>query len=164
MVFFFFFFETNFIGFLYYTVINCHHGSFFQLGLPLFLDFHICMTLSWDWNDFCHAGYLFLFFSFCFLFVTTDDVCKGVVCGKGTCKPSNQSAFFLFECECDPGWKQANFGLAENFKFLPCVVPNCKSSLSQIQMDYVCVNIWLQSLTLQKNLLMNCFVFVLLNE
>ncbi|XP_050240677.1 uncharacterized protein LOC126689503 isoform X5 [Quercus robur] len=62
-----------------------------------------------------------------------DDVCKGVVCGKGTCKPSNQSAFFLFECECDPGWKQANFGLAENFKFLPCVVPNCT-------INYSCMN------------------------
>ncbi|KAK7818229.1 hypothetical protein CFP56_041627 [Quercus suber] len=52
-----------------------------------------------------------------------DDVCKEVVCGKGTCKPSNQSAFLLFECECYPGWKQANFGLADN-KFLPCVVPD----------------------------------------
>ncbi|KAK7818231.1 hypothetical protein CFP56_041623 [Quercus suber] len=63
----------------------------------------------------------------------SDDVCKEVVCGKGTCKPSNQSAFFLFECECDPGWKQANFGLAQNFKFLPCVVPNCT-------INYSCMN------------------------
>ena len=77
--------------------------------------------------------------SFSFLFVTTDDVCKEVVCGKGTCKPSNQSAFFLFECECDPGWKQANFGLAENFKFLPCVVPDCKSSLFPSNPNGLCV-------------------------
>ncbi|KAM3707183.1 hypothetical protein ACB098_02G004900 [Castanea mollissima] len=63
----------------------------------------------------------------------SDDVCKEVVCGKGTCKPSNQSAFFLFECECDPGWKQDYFGLAENFKFLPCVVPDCT-------INYSCMN------------------------
>ncbi|XP_075655753.1 uncharacterized protein LOC142625891 isoform X2 [Castanea sativa] len=63
----------------------------------------------------------------------SDDVCKEVVCGKGTCKPSNQSAFFLFECECDPGWKQDNFGLAENFKFLPCLVPDCT-------INYSCMN------------------------
>lgn len=62
-----------------------------------------------------------------------DDVCKEVVCGKGTCKPSNQSALFLFECECNPGWKQANYGPAENFKFLPCVVPNCT-------INYSCMN------------------------
>nr|XP_023900478.1 slit homolog 2 protein-like isoform X1 [Quercus suber] len=61
-----------------------------------------------------------------------DDVCKEVVCGKGTCKPSNQSAFLLFECECYPGWKQANFGLADN-KFLPCVVPDCT-------INYSCMN------------------------
>ncbi|KAL4642293.1 hypothetical protein ACB092_02G005200 [Castanea dentata] len=61
-----------------------------------------------------------------------DDVCKEVVCGKGTCKPSNQTAFSLFECECYPGWKQANFGLADN-KFLPCVVPDCT-------VNYSCMN------------------------
>nr|POE50571.1 hypothetical protein CFP56_00034 [Quercus suber] len=69
----------------------------------------------------------------CDLLKNENDVCKEVVCGKGTCKPSNQSAFFLFECECDPGWKQANFGLAQNFKFLPCVVPNCT-------INYSCMN------------------------
>ncbi|KAM3707182.1 hypothetical protein ACJW31_02G004600 [Castanea mollissima] len=61
-----------------------------------------------------------------------DDVCKEVACGKGTCKPSNQSAL-LFECECNPGWRQANYGPAENFKFLPCVVPNCT-------VNYSCMN------------------------
>ena len=80
-----------------------------------------------------------LIFFFSFLFVTTDDVCKEVVCGKGTCKPSNQSAFLLFECECYPGWKQANFGLADN-KFLPCVVPDCKSSLSFSKSKWLCVS------------------------
>ncbi|KAK7818227.1 slit like protein 2 protein [Quercus suber] len=62
-----------------------------------------------------------------------DELCKDVVCGKGTCKPSNQSAFFLFECECYPGWKQASFGPAEKFKFLPCVVPDCT-------INYSCMN------------------------
>ncbi|KAL7209780.1 hypothetical protein ACSBR1_031359 [Camellia fascicularis] len=31
-----------------------------------------------------------------------DAVCKGVECGKGTCKPAANSTF-LFECQCDPG-------------------------------------------------------------
>ncbi|XP_023900477.2 uncharacterized protein LOC112012314, partial [Quercus suber] len=66
-------------------------------------------------------------------FSDDDELCKDVVCGKGTCKPSNQSAFFLFECECYPGWKQASFGPAEKFKFLPCVVPDCT-------INYSCMN------------------------
>ncbi|POO02102.1 neurogenic locus notch-like protein [Trema orientale] len=53
-----------------------------------------------------------------------DDVCKEVECGKGTCKPSSDSALF-FECECQPGWKQTASGQADNLKFLPCVIPNC---------------------------------------
>ncbi|XP_073224183.1 uncharacterized protein [Cicer arietinum] len=53
-----------------------------------------------------------------------DDVCNGVDCGKGTCKPSENSTF-PFECECDQGWKQTldsnNDG---DMKFLPCIIPN----------------------------------------
>ncbi|KAK7243113.1 hypothetical protein RIF29_37899 [Crotalaria pallida] len=60
-----------------------------------------------------------------------DDVCKEVECGKGTCKPSNNSTF-LFECECDPGWKQALASGDEGgyLKFLPCIVPNCTLNYS----------------------------------
>nr|KYP73555.1 hypothetical protein KK1_006185 [Cajanus cajan] len=58
-----------------------------------------------------------------------DNVCKEVECGKGTCKPSNNSSFF-FECECDPGWKQA-LSNETDLKFLPCIVPNCT-------LDYSC--------------------------
>lgn len=81
----------------------------------------------------------------CFFFailVTTDNVCKEVECGKGTCKASSNSTLF-FECECDPGWKQARSDDDDDLKFLPCVVPNCKAYplsplfLMQIQVDYV---------------------------
>lgn len=57
----------------------------------------------------------------------SDDVCKEVECGKGTCKPSKNSTF-LFECECHQGWKQSlsNDDDESSLKFLPCIVPNCK--------------------------------------
>ncbi|XP_052190423.1 uncharacterized protein LOC127800060 [Diospyros lotus] len=53
-----------------------------------------------------------------------DDVCKEVECGKGTCK-SSQNSTFLFECQCDPGWKQTLSHHDNGLKFLPCVIPNC---------------------------------------
>ncbi|KAL2324434.1 hypothetical protein Fmac_023492 [Flemingia macrophylla] len=53
-----------------------------------------------------------------------DDVCKAVQCGKGTCKPSKNSTL-MFECDCDPGWKQHLSANDGGFKFLPCIVPNC---------------------------------------
>ncbi|KAM7258028.1 hypothetical protein ACFE04_013769 [Oxalis oulophora] len=49
-----------------------------------------------------------------------DDVCKEVNCGKGKCEP-NKNSSFLFECQCEEGWKQ----FYSDFKFLPCIVPNC---------------------------------------
>ncbi|MED6119881.1 hypothetical protein PIB30_015831 [Stylosanthes scabra] len=59
-----------------------------------------------------------------------DDVCKEVKCGKGTCKPS-QNSTFLFECECDPGWNQAFSSNDDSaFNFLPCIVPNCTLNYS----------------------------------
>lgn len=58
------------------------------------------------------------------------DVCKEVECGKGNCKPSENSTF-NFECECSPGWKQARSDDSDSFKFLPCVIPNCT-------LDYSC--------------------------
>ena len=60
--------------------------------------------------------------------LSSDDVCKEVECGKGTCKPTKNSTFF-FECECNPGWKQTRSADDDNFKFLPCIVPNCENSL-----------------------------------
>ncbi|KAK9288422.1 hypothetical protein L1049_016878 [Liquidambar formosana] len=59
-----------------------------------------------------------------------DEVCKGVECGKGTCKPSRNSTFF-FVCECDPGWKQSRSDDDDHLMFLPCVIPNCT-------LDYSC--------------------------
>ncbi|PSS33844.1 Slit 2 protein like [Actinidia chinensis var. chinensis] len=59
-----------------------------------------------------------------------DDVCKEVECGKGTCKPSLNSTL-LFVCECDIGWKQTRPDHDNDFKFLPCVIPNCT-------LDYSC--------------------------
>ncbi|KAK7280079.1 hypothetical protein RJT34_25141 [Clitoria ternatea] len=54
-----------------------------------------------------------------------EDVCKEVECGKGTCKASKNSTF-LFECDCDPGWKRVlSPHDDESLKFLPCIVPNC---------------------------------------
>nr|AFK36983.1 unknown [Lotus japonicus] len=59
-----------------------------------------------------------------------DDVCKKVECGKGSCKASQNSTFF-FECECEPGWKQApSSNDTLGLKFLPCIVPNCTLNYS----------------------------------
>ncbi|KAG6757429.1 hypothetical protein POTOM_037741 [Populus tomentosa] len=58
-----------------------------------------------------------------------DDVCKKVECGKGTCKPSDNSTWF-FECECDPGWKQTSSDHHDHLKFLPCIVPDCTLNFS----------------------------------
>ncbi|XP_054821027.1 uncharacterized protein LOC129319939 [Prosopis cineraria] len=52
-----------------------------------------------------------------------DDICKEVKCGRGACKSSGNSS--LYECECDPGWKQTRFSDDDKLKFLPCIVPNC---------------------------------------
>ncbi|XP_056175043.1 uncharacterized protein LOC115666868 [Syzygium oleosum] len=55
-----------------------------------------------------------------------DDVCKEVACGRGKCKPLvNDSAIFLYECECDPGWRKSPRRGTEPLKFLPCTLPNC---------------------------------------
>ncbi|XP_028771584.1 protein jagged-1 isoform X2 [Neltuma alba] len=52
-----------------------------------------------------------------------EDICKEVRCGKGTCKSSGNSS--LYECECDPGWKQTRISDHDKLTFLPCIVPNC---------------------------------------
>lgn len=52
------------------------------------------------------------------------DACKEDVCGKGKCVASNNSTFG-FECQCEPGWKQARSQDDDSLKFMPCVIPNC---------------------------------------
>lgn len=59
-----------------------------------------------------------------------DEVCKEVECGKGTCKPSNDSPLY-FACECNPGWMQTRPAHDDHLKFFPCVIPNCT-------LDYSC--------------------------
>ncbi|KAJ9560431.1 hypothetical protein OSB04_005591 [Centaurea solstitialis] len=65
-----------------------------------------------------------------------EDACNDVKCGKGVCKPSNNSAI-PYECECSPGWKQLSTDDDDDdnddhhLKFLPCVIPNCT-------LDYSC--------------------------
>ncbi|EOA17409.1 hypothetical protein CARUB_v10005711mg [Capsella rubella] len=54
-----------------------------------------------------------------------DNVCKEMECGKGKCKASS-NATFMYECECEDGWKQFD----HNLKFLPCVIPNCTFDLT----------------------------------
>lgn len=55
----------------------------------------------------------------------TDNICKEVECGKGKCKaPSNTT--FMYECECEDGWKQFD----QHLKFLPCITPNCTFDLT----------------------------------
>ncbi|XAR49065.1 hypothetical protein NMG60_11032111 [Bertholletia excelsa] len=58
-----------------------------------------------------------------------DNVCKGVECGKGTCKASRNTTFF-FVCECNPGWKQTQSDHQTDLRFLPCVIPDCSLDFS----------------------------------
>ncbi|KAF8016740.1 hypothetical protein BT93_H2076 [Corymbia citriodora subsp. variegata] len=55
-----------------------------------------------------------------------DDRCREVACGRGKCKPLlNNSAIFLYECECDPGWSKSPLRGTDPVDFLPCTLPNC---------------------------------------
>ncbi|XP_010449999.1 PREDICTED: uncharacterized protein LOC104732162 isoform X1 [Camelina sativa] len=54
-----------------------------------------------------------------------DNVCNEVECGKGKCKASSNTTF-MYECECEDGWKQFD----HNLKFLPCIAPNCSFDLT----------------------------------
>ncbi|KAG5549435.1 hypothetical protein RHGRI_014695 [Rhododendron griersonianum] len=42
----------------------------------------------------------------------------------------DSGSLFGFSCECDNGWKRTPFDNETNFEFLPCIIPNCKLSLS----------------------------------
>ncbi|KAK9146602.1 hypothetical protein Sjap_006505 [Stephania japonica] len=58
-----------------------------------------------------------------------DNICKGVMCGKGKCRASLNSTFD-FRCECDQGWKQSVRDNERRLGFLPCVIPNCTVNYS----------------------------------
>lgn len=75
------------------------------------------------------------FFFWC---VMVGDVCQRTECGKGTCKPSNDSTFG-FVCECEVGWKQARPDHDDDFKFLPCVIPNCEYLLRCLLLALSCL-------------------------
>ena len=56
----------------------------------------------------------------------TEDMCKEVECGKGTCK-WNGALPLGFTCQCEAGWKHTRDQDDEDdYPFLPCVIPNCK--------------------------------------
>lgn len=94
--------------------ILCSWVSFFVLIFLLYIFFLL------NAYPFCVVGFLF-----------SDDVCKEVACGRGKCKPLlNDSAIFLYECECDPGWRKSPLRGTEPLKFLPCTLPNCKFRFS----------------------------------
>ncbi|XP_010259133.1 PREDICTED: uncharacterized protein LOC104598658 [Nelumbo nucifera] len=61
----------------------------------------------------------------------SEEICKDVNCGKGTCSPLNYT--FGYTCECEPGWKRTRLSSEDedHFKILPCVIPNCT-------LDYAC--------------------------
>lgn len=115
-------------------------ASFFSSGLSLFFIFiegfegwwlFDSLGLAWISNLVANGLWFWRVLSHRWVFlvlwcVATDEVCKAVECGKGTCKPSNDSSLF-FECECDPGWMQTRPAHDDHLKFLPCVIPNCES-------------------------------------
>lgn len=98
-----------------------------QSGVALFLD-NIMWFLDWElWGS--KLIFTFNFFVTDIRFVGyIGDPCEGPVCGRGTCVPLNNNTLG-FECECEPGWRQARPEEDIFAKFLPCVIPNCKFSL-----------------------------------
>ncbi|KAK7279263.1 hypothetical protein RJT34_24310 [Clitoria ternatea] len=94
-------------------------ASFVALFALLLLQHPLSATSSFATNDFLSPLLSPIF----------DDVCKEVECGKGTCKASKNSTFF-FECQCEPGWKQAPSMDDIDLKFLPCIIPNCTLNYS----------------------------------
>ncbi|XP_044498566.1 uncharacterized protein LOC123220411 [Mangifera indica] len=58
-----------------------------------------------------------------------DNVCEQAECGQGKCQPSTNSTIF-YDCVCYPGWMQTISDDNNQFKFLPCVIPNCTLNYS----------------------------------
>ncbi|KAL6902392.1 hypothetical protein ACP4OV_005268 [Aristida adscensionis] len=50
-----------------------------------------------------------------------DSICKTVACGKGNC--TAQAGMPGYRCDCEPGWTQLH--VADELRFMPCVIPNC---------------------------------------
>ncbi|KAL6568246.1 hypothetical protein OROHE_003930 [Orobanche hederae] len=62
----------------------------------------------------------------------TDDLCKEVECGKGSCETAIGSPF-NFKCKCNNGWKRTRINDDEqDLEFLPCIIPDC-------EVDYSCM-------------------------
>lgn len=53
----------------------------------------------------------------------TDGACEHVDCGKGKCVEGGGFLGLGFQCVCDPGWTQIQFG---PLTFPTCNVPNCE--------------------------------------
>ncbi|WVZ55558.1 hypothetical protein U9M48_006200 [Paspalum notatum var. saurae] len=49
-----------------------------------------------------------------------NSICSTVACGKGNCTVAPGT--LGYRCDCDPGWTQLH--VADNLRFLPCVIPN----------------------------------------
>ncbi|KAI6692580.1 hypothetical protein NL676_020290 [Syzygium grande] len=55
--------------------------------------------------------------------------CDAVECGKGTCV-ANSTYPWDYICECEAGWKRTRLDNEDDYKFLPCVIPNCSLQYS----------------------------------
>lgn len=54
----------------------------------------------------------------------SDELCKDVQCGKGSCEAAPGSPF-QFKCNCENGWKRTRLDNEGDLEFLPCIIPNC---------------------------------------
>lgn len=61
----------------------------------------------------------------------SDELCKEVQCGKGTCEAAPGSPF-NFKCNCDDGWKRTRLDDEDDLEFLPCIIPDCTSLSSRL--------------------------------
>ncbi|KAJ1298694.1 hypothetical protein BS78_01G473300 [Paspalum vaginatum] len=50
-----------------------------------------------------------------------NSICSTVACGKGNC--TVEPGTLGYRCDCEPGWTQLH--VADDLRFLPCVIPNC---------------------------------------
>lgn len=94
-----------------------------------------CFEVLYIHGLFTNVWWLCEFECVCLLWFCVDNVCKAVECGKGSCKASQNSTFF-FSCECEPGWKQSFSDDDGDFRFLPCIIPNCKSLSLSLRFEF----------------------------
>lgn len=78
--------------------------------------------------------YIYIYIIKCVInyMLSTDEICKEVNCGRGTCKVAIGSKF-NFKCECEANWRRTRFDEEDedDLEFLPCVIPNCKYFISK---------------------------------